>query len=613
MNIDKMINKIINPSPSIKSPNLVGAKVEKMSELARSSIFFPFTQPTVKSPTGKVIKGRMPSMERVMKNFGLKGFDIKKDKQSKNMAWTKGFKTDPNFISGGWEKNDPYYEKRRVLMDPDVFLQRQYQQSGTNGPFNEWAQPTSQERVDNIVKGIKSKKDEVPIPIEEYDYYGQRKDFQEGRHRGLAAKQLGIKIPVLMGRKRFAPWDRAAEDKPFEHREVFFYTKPEVGENKWENEQDRFPIDSDEQSQNLSWFKKQDKYIPLDSREYQTKAKVASEEYLQPYGEVMTIPGKTVGRGVTIAGVVVPGAIPLPAAVVAGKYISDKVENVKLVKTDAQDRRYKIPRLQFNTRSKNDIWEDDVSPVIDNTSKNMKIAGKTVVVQSKLPVSKKLIHNVYSKIPDDTSIPIVFQTKKQYLKEYIKNQEKKKNIDYPKKQEQQYIKNELKEYKPIIARYTTKKNPYIDNRVVFFTDNKVTPKQFKHSAWHEYGHELYEKKGYKGSRIEEERFARNYVLSKDKQSKDKQRQNQEEDEDITFRGPRRKAKEGEQWVKFNTPEGKTIIYLKKKMPSMQEVKDIITTPWLSDDEKRLQLTKINATPSQERQARMYLRVGKRRY
>ncbi len=101
MNIDKMINKIINPSPSIKSPNLVGAKVKKVSELARSSIFFPFTQPTVRSPTGKLIKGRMPSMDRVMKNFGLKGFDggkdidimknfglksfgIQKDKQSKN-------------------------------------------------------------------------------------------------------------------------------------------------------------------------------------------------------------------------------------------------------------------------------------------------------------------------------------------------------------------------------------------------------------------------------------------------------------------------------------------------------------------------------------------------
>ncbi len=90
---------------------------------------------------------------------------------------------------------------------------------------------------------------------------------------------------------------------------------------------------------------------------------------------------------------------------------------------------------------------------------------------------------------------------------------------------------------------------------------------------------------------------------------------QDEDDDIIFRGPRRKAREGEQWVKFPTPEGKTIIYLKKNRPSLKDVQDVVTSPWLSDDEKRLQLTKIGATASQERQARMYTRLkrGARRY
>ena len=90
--------------------------------------------------------------------------------------------------------------------------------------------------------------------------------------------------------------------------------------------------------------------------------------------------------------------------------------------------------------------------------------------------------------------------------------------------------------------------------------------------------------------------------------------NNEEEDEVIFRGPHRKAKEGEQWVKFPTPEGKTIIYLKKKKPSMKEVQDVLLSPWLSDDEKRLQLTKMNATAEQERRGRMYIRLrrGSRR-
>ena len=97
--------------------------------------------------------------------------------------------------------------------------------------------------------------------------------------------------------------------------------------------------------------------------------------------------------------------------------------------------------------------------------------------------------------------------------------------------------------------------------------------------------------------------------------KDIQSRNQEEDDDKpVFRGPHRKAREGEQWVKFPTPEGKTIIYLKKKRPTMKDVQDVLSSPWLSDDEKRLQLTKINANEGQERQARMNIRLrrGSRR-
>ena len=119
--------------------------------------------------------------------------------------------------------------------------------------------------------------------------------------------------------------------------------------------------------------------------------------------------------------------------------------------------------------------------------------GKKVVVKSKTSINKKLLNKVYSKIPDDKNIPVVFQTKKQYLVEYIKNQEKKHNVDFPIKQEKAYLNRELDDMGPIVSRYTTKDNKYIEPRTVYFTDTKFSPKQFKMSAAHEVGHEIWER------------------------------------------------------------------------------------------------------------------------
>ena len=47
-------------------------KIDNLMGLAKGSIFFPWTQPEVKSPTGKVIKGNMPDMNKVIKYFGGK-------------------------------------------------------------------------------------------------------------------------------------------------------------------------------------------------------------------------------------------------------------------------------------------------------------------------------------------------------------------------------------------------------------------------------------------------------------------------------------------------------------------------------------------------------------
>lgn len=126
--------------------------------------------------------------------------------------------------------------------------------------------------------------------------------------------------------------------------------------------------------------------------------------------------------------------------------------------------------------------------------KKIMIDGKPIVFKStKNTPPLKTIREAYAKIPDDKTIPAVFQTKTQYLNEYIKNQEKKKNIDFSPTQERAYKKRELKDMRNIVSRYTTNHNPYIDRRTVFFTDKKITQNQFKDSVNHEYAHELWEK------------------------------------------------------------------------------------------------------------------------
>ena len=87
-------------------------------------------------------------------------------------------------------------------------------------------------------------------------------------------------------------------------------------------------------------------------------------------------------------------------------------------------------------------------------------------------------------------------------------------------------------------------------------------------------------------------------------------------EEVEFRGPRRKAGENERWQKFNDSSGKTIVYLKKIKPSIKDIQDVLTAPFLDDVEKQMQLTKIGAGPSQISQARLGLRlrrIHKRRY
>jgi hypothetical protein len=131
---------------------------------------------------------------------------------------------------------------------------------------------------------------------------------------------------------------------------------------------------------------------------------------------------------------------------------------------------------------------------IQNLKSNLN-STKKILYQGKKQnaVKPKVVKQVYSQIPDDVQVPVVFMTKKQYLKQYIKNQEVKNNVNFTKREELQYIKNELKGMRPIVSRFTTYQNPYMQPRVVFFTDKKINKKDFEKNVYHEFGHELFEK------------------------------------------------------------------------------------------------------------------------
>lgn len=159
------------------------------------------------------------------------------------------------------------------------------------------------------------------------------------------------------------------------------------------------------------------------------------------------------------------------------------------------------------------------------------IDGKKVIIKSKKNVPPlAIVKSVYSKIPDDKKIPVVFQTKTQYLNEYIKNQEKARGKPFPKEEKRRYLATELANMSNIVSRYTTRHNPYIDVRTVFFTDRKMSPTQFNRSALHEYAHEAWEdnpsiRKAWKGinrkssptwygKTSKQEDFAESFMLQK---------------------------------------------------------------------------------------------------
>ena len=188
--------------------------------------------------------------------------NIKSDFSSRNMAWTKGIDAENIPIAKGdygeSYGNERAYEKKRVMMNPDEFLRRQHKMSGHSDKvsFEEWSSQgdykdkegrsimnVDPKIIESMKKSIKSSTDEVPVPIELYERQtGDREDFQEGRHRGIAAKELGEDIPVILARKKYPPWDRPSKDK------VFSYTRGQINEDndtEWDKALEEFPEDKE--------------------------------------------------------------------------------------------------------------------------------------------------------------------------------------------------------------------------------------------------------------------------------------------------------------------------------------------------------------------------------
>lgn len=182
------------------------------------------------------------------------------------------------------------------------------------------------------------------------------------------------------------------------------------------------------------------------------------------------------------------------------------------------------------------------NPEKDKTSnsKQYVVDGKKVIFKTNSSYPKiSILKQVYEKADDDRKIPVVVETKEQYLKEYITNQEKKKGIKFTPEQKKEYIETELQDMAPIVSRYTTKHNRFMEPRVVIFSDIRLKDGQLVDTLWHEFGHEVWErnpkiKRDWKavnkdtspteyGKTDKEEDFADSYALARRKALDDKKR------------------------------------------------------------------------------------------
>lgn len=114
---------------------------------------------------------------------------------------------------------NPEYDMELVEMPPEDFLKISYETRMAHASpeqqvsFEKWKEIAESERLNKLVKTIKTGKiprevrkygtTEIPTPVIETDSQGNPLDFQEGRHRALAAIKAGMPtIPVWIAKEK---------------------------------------------------------------------------------------------------------------------------------------------------------------------------------------------------------------------------------------------------------------------------------------------------------------------------------------------------------------------------------------------------------------------------
>jgi len=268
-------------SPKKKSPslmnNLFPAKnTKKKTSMGNLGNFFPPKQ-SAKSPINNMfpdlnIKPRKNMTQKQYlnktkrnpytrfqdsdKDGVVNGIDCFPYDPSRHMAWAKGKHASGLQIeTGTWDDNEPDHEIKRVLMKPKGFLKRQYEQREStfnydkDESYDEWAKSRKDNRkkIESLKQAIKDPNKKVPVPIEYYDRGGNRKNFQEGAHRGIAADELNEDMPVILARKKLHPGDRKNKENPYVANANWRDPDPEP-DNRWDKEKDKFEPDKEKES-----------------------------------------------------------------------------------------------------------------------------------------------------------------------------------------------------------------------------------------------------------------------------------------------------------------------------------------------------------------------------